>query len=60
MAAHTGDVVYKGYSAHAVNSFEIALNQSYTFRQLPTLFPERVREVNELTRADRTRPSRES
>lgn len=40
-----------GYSAKAVNTFEIPINETYDFKQLPTLFPDRVRYVTELTRA---------
>ncbi len=41
----------EGYSATATNSFELAINETHTFRQLPTLFPDRIRDVTELTRA---------
>jgi hypothetical protein len=40
-----------GYSAHAVDTVELRPLAEHTFQQLPTLFPERIREVNELTRA---------
>ncbi len=40
-----------GYSALAVNSFEVAPDQTYMFNQLPTLFLEHIRYLNELTRA---------
>lgn len=41
-----------GYSALAVTSAEIpAYQENYTFDQLPTLFPERLQTLNELTRA---------
>lgn len=41
-----------GYSATATNSFELAINEKpHTFRQLPTLFLDRIRNVTELTRA---------
>jgi hypothetical protein len=41
----------EGYSATATSSFELAIRQTHTFRQLPTLFPDRIRDVTELTRA---------
>lgn len=41
----------EGYSAHSVDTFEVPVNRSHTVRQLPTLFPDRVRAVTELTRA---------
>lgn len=41
----------EGYSARAVNTFEVEPNDSYVFDQLPTLFPDRIGNVNELTRA---------
>jgi hypothetical protein len=41
----------EGYSATATNTFELPVNETHRFRQLPTFFPERVREVTELTRA---------
>lgn len=41
----------EGYSARAVNTFELTIGDTYEFRQLPTLFPDRVQSVNELTRA---------
>jgi hypothetical protein len=41
----------EGYSATAVNTSELAINEPYEFKQLPTLFPDRIRQVNELTRA---------
>ena len=40
-----------GYSARVVNTFELAINETHEFKQLPTLFPDRIRDVNELTRA---------
>lgn len=40
-----------GYSAKAVNTFEIPINETHDFKQLPTLFPDRIRHVTELTRA---------
>ena len=40
-----------GYSARAVTTFELAINETHEFKQLPTLFPDRIRDVNELTRA---------
>ena len=41
----------EGYSARATNSFEIPPAVEYTFNQLPTLFHQRVRGINEMTRA---------
>lgn len=41
----------EGYSARAVNTFELAPAVETTFQQLPTLFHERVQAVNEMTRA---------
>jgi hypothetical protein len=41
----------EGYSARAVNTVEIPPGATSTFDQLPTLFPDRVREVGELTGA---------
>lgn len=42
----------EGYSARAVNTFELAIGQPpYQFKQLPTLFLDRIRDLNELTRA---------
>ena len=41
----------EGYSAQAVDTFEVPIDQTHTFKQLPSLFPERVRGVTELTRA---------
>jgi hypothetical protein len=41
----------EGYSAHAVDTFEIANNETYPFKQLPTLFLDRVRDLTELSRA---------
>jgi hypothetical protein len=40
-----------GYSARAVTTFELAINETHEFKQMPTLFPDRIRDVNELTRA---------
>ncbi len=40
-----------GYSAQAIDTFELAPNAEASFDQLPTLFPERVHQVDELTRA---------
>ena len=40
-----------GYSARAVNTFELPPSIEYTFNQLPTLFPDRIRDLDELTRA---------
>jgi hypothetical protein len=41
----------EGYSARAVNTFEVPVGENYSFKQLPTLFPEQVRQLTELTRA---------
>lgn len=41
----------EGYSAQAVDTFEIEPNRQATIYHLPTLFPERIRDLNELTRA---------
>lgn len=41
----------EGYSAQAIDSFEINSGKVHTFDQLPTFFPERVRGIVELTRA---------
>ena len=41
----------EGYSATAVNSAEIELGKEKVFLQLPTLFPDSLKELNELTRA---------
>lgn len=41
----------EGYSATAINTCEIPIGEEHEFRQLPTLFPDRLRELNELTRA---------
>jgi hypothetical protein len=40
-----------GYSAHAVDTFEIPNGGSHTFRQLPTLFLGQIRDLTELSRA---------
>jgi hypothetical protein len=40
-----------GYSAHAVDTAEVAAHDTVTFDQLPTLFHDRVRDMTELTRA---------
>jgi hypothetical protein len=39
------------YSARAVNTFEIEPGQTHAFDQLPALFTDRIRNLNELTRA---------
>ena len=39
------------YSAKAINTFELAPNHTHPFDQLPTLFHDRIRDLNELTRA---------
>jgi hypothetical protein len=41
----------EGYSAQAVDSFEIEADDSYSFDQLPHLFRDRTEKLNELTRA---------
>jgi len=41
----------EGYSARAFDTFELRINDTHEFKQLPTLFPDRIRDVNELTRA---------
>lgn len=40
-----------GYTAHAIDTVEIGPGQQWIITQLPTLFPERIRDLNELTRA---------
>lgn len=40
-----------GYSARSTQTYELGRQSQYTFRQLPTLFPDRARSVTELTRA---------
>ncbi len=39
------------YSARAVDTFDLASGETRTFDQLPTLFPHKVRDLTELTRA---------
>jgi len=41
----------EGYSAQAVDTIELKPRTHHEFNQLPTLFPDRVRDVTELTRA---------
>ena len=41
----------EGYSAQAIDSIELPANTSGQVTQLPTLFPERLRDLHELTRA---------
>jgi hypothetical protein len=41
----------EGYSARAVTTFELGADETHEFRQLPTLFPDRVRDLHELSRA---------
>lgn len=41
----------EGYSAHAIDSEEIDAKKEMEFYQLPTLFPERIQAIGELTRA---------
>jgi hypothetical protein len=40
-----------GYSARAVDTVELAGDETVQIKQLPTLFPDRARQVEELTRA---------
>lgn len=40
-----------GYSARAVETIELKAQDNHEFRQSPTLFPDRIRNVTELTRA---------
>lgn len=41
----------EGYSARSTQTYELGRQQKHEFRQLPTLFPDRARQVTELTRA---------
>jgi len=41
----------EGYSAQAIDTIELPANASGEITQLPTLFPERLRDLHELTRA---------
>ncbi len=41
----------EGYSARSTQTFEIEKKKDYEFKHLPTLFPDRARQVTELTRA---------
>jgi len=41
----------EGYSAQAIETFELKAKKSYSFALLPTLFPERIQALHELTRA---------
>ena len=41
----------EGYSARAIDTFEIKSGKSHAFDQLPTFFPDRLAPINELTRA---------
>jgi hypothetical protein len=41
----------QGYSADAIDSFEIKSGKDHSFDQLPTFFPDALREIDELTRA---------
>lgn len=41
----------EGYSSKAVDTVELEAQKDCEFKQLPSLFPQRVRNVNELTRA---------
>lgn len=41
----------EGYSAHAVDTVELEGRATFKFKQLPTLYPERVRTLDELARA---------
>src|SRR5262249_1805794 len=40
-----------GYSARAIDTFEIRSGKTHTFDQLPTFFPDRLEPLHELTRA---------
>jgi hypothetical protein len=41
----------EGYSARAIETFELAPDHEHSFDQLPTLFLDRIRDLDELTRA---------
>lgn len=41
----------EGYSAKAVNTFEVPATHTYRFDQLPTLFQDSIRNLTEVTRA---------
>lgn len=41
----------EGYSAHAIDTEEIDAKKEMEFYQLPTLFPDRIQSIGELTRA---------
>jgi hypothetical protein len=41
----------EGYSARAIDTFELPVGESHSFQQLPTLFPAQLNQVTELTRA---------
>jgi hypothetical protein len=41
----------EGYSAQAIDTLEIEDRGEKEFKQLPTFFPDRIRSINELTRA---------
>jgi len=41
----------EGYSAHAIDTFEIKSGKSHQFDQLPTFFPDRLSGLSELTKA---------
>ncbi len=41
----------EGYSAQAVDTVELKANATHSFNQLPTLFPDSIRQLNEMTRA---------
>lgn len=41
----------EGYSARAIDTVELPYNAKHDFKQLPTLFPSAMRNLNELTRA---------
>ena len=41
----------EGYSAQAIETFEIKSGKFHEFDQLPTFFPDRLTQMNELTRA---------
>jgi hypothetical protein len=41
----------EGYSAEAIDTFEVPIQEEHRFDQLPALFLDRIRDVSELTRA---------
>lgn len=44
----------EGYSARAVGTYEIEPGETLNFNQLPTLFPDRIKHLNELSQATLT------